>query len=146
LKWFEGVLVAVDRILREEGMKRPIRPVGMVILTACVLYPALGFLWQGLYPFIAGETFTLVAQMGPWLDLAAKYHIPLWVPSLLKAGLGGAWAAGVLGLWAGDGRALPLVVLAAIGTLLYPGGGMLMAVLALIVVFAFRENEEFLPA
>jgi hypothetical protein len=130
-------------------MKRPVRPVALAVLTACVLYPALGFIFQGLYAFVAGEPFTLVGQPGPWFDWAKKMNAPLWmtpVLNLVKAGIGAAWAAGVLGLWAGDGRAIPLVVLAAVGTLFYPGGGMVMAVLGLIVLFAFREDEKVLPA
>jgi hypothetical protein len=130
-------------------MKRPVRPVALAILTACVLYPGLGFIFQGLYPFVAGEPFTLVGQLGPWFDWAKKANAPLWTTpalNLLKAAVGAAWAAGVLGLWAGDGRAVPLVALAAVGTLLYPGGGMVMAALALVVLFAFREDEKVLPA
>ena len=127
-------------------MKRPVRPVALVILTACLLYPGVAFLYQGLYPFAAGENFNLVAQLGPWMDLAKKVGLPLWIVSLLKAGLGAAWLGGVLGLWAGDGRAIPLVLLAAVGTLLYPGGGMVMAVLALVCLFAFREADSVVPA
>jgi hypothetical protein len=127
-------------------MKRPVRPVALVILTACLLYPGVAFLYQGVYPFVAGENFTLVAQLGPWMDLAKKIGLPLWVVSLLKMGLGAAWLGGVLGLWAGDGRAVPLVLLAALGTLLYPGGGMVMAVLALVCLFAFRETDSVVPA
>src|SRR5437867_6946280 len=99
-------------------MKRPVRPVALVILTACLLYPGVTMLYQGLYPFVSGEYFTLVAQLGPWMDLAARLHIPPVVILLAKGGLGAAWIAGVLGLWAGDGRALPLVLLAALGSLL----------------------------
>jgi hypothetical protein len=127
-------------------MKRPVRPVALVVLTACMLYPGVAFLYQGLYPFVAGEYFNLVAQVGPWMDLAKKLGIPPLVVTLLKSGIGAAWVGGVLGLWVGDGRAVPLVVLAAVGTLLYPGGGMLMAVLALICLFAFREDESVIPA
>jgi hypothetical protein len=130
-------------------MKRPVRPVALAILTACMLYPGIPFVYQGLYPFVAGEWFTLVGRLGPWFEWANRLGAPPWIGSalsLLKAGLGLAWIAGVLGLWAGDGRALPLVVLAAVGTLLYPGGGMVMAVLALLVVIAFRENERVVPA
>jgi hypothetical protein len=66
--------------------------------------------------------------------------------TLAKGGLGGAWLAGVLGVWAGDGLAMPLVLLAALGTLLYPGGGMVMAVLALICLVFFRESPGVVPA
>ena len=61
---------------------------------------------------------------------------------LLKAALGAAWMAGVLGLWAGDGRAYPLTLLAASLTLLYPGGGMVMAVLGLVCLVFFREKPD----
>jgi hypothetical protein len=127
-------------------MKRPVRPVALVILTACMLYPGVGFLYQGLYPFVAGENFSLVSQLGPWMDLAKKLGLAQWVVALLKCGLGAAWVGGVLGVWAGDGRAVGLVVLAAIGTLLYPGAGMAMAVLALICLFVFREDDKVVPA
>ena len=52
----------------------------------------------------------------------------------------------MLGLWAGDGKAYPVAFAAAVLTLLYPGGGMLMAVLALICLIFFRENAEEVPA
>jgi hypothetical protein len=31
-------------------MKRPVRPVALVILTLCALYPGLTSVFQGLYP------------------------------------------------------------------------------------------------
>jgi len=68
------------------------------------------------------------------------------VPSLVKVGLGGAWAAGVLGLWAGDGRAYPLALLAAAGSLLCPGGGMVMGAIGLVCLIFFRESEDTIPA
>ena len=127
-------------------MTRPVRPIALVILTACMLYPGITLLYQGLYPFVTGEWFGLVGQVGVWMGLAHKFGIPPMVVSLLKAGLGAAWLAGVLGLWAGDGKAYPLVLLAAAGTLLYPGGAMVMAVLALICLIFFREKPEQVPA
>ena len=127
-------------------MTRPIRPVALVILTAAMIYPGVTMLYQGLYPFVTGEYFNLVARQGVWMELAAKWGIPLVVPNLVKAGLGGAWIAGVLGLWAGDWKAYPLALLAAAGTLLYPGGGMVMAVLALICLLVFREGDKVVPA
>jgi hypothetical protein len=120
--------------------------VALVILTACMLYPGLGMLYQGLYPFWSFEWFNLVGQQGVWMDLGRKFGIPLVAVTLLKAGLGAAWFAGVLGLWAGDMRAYPLALLAAVGTLLYPGGAMLMAVLALVCLIFFRESAETIPA
>ena len=38
-------------------MKRPVRPVALVILTACALYPGLTSVFQGLYPWVAGQEF-----------------------------------------------------------------------------------------
>ena len=58
-------------------MLRPVRPVALVILTACMLYPGVGLLYQGLYPFVAGDWFNLVGQQGPWMDLARKFGLPL---------------------------------------------------------------------
>jgi hypothetical protein len=48
----------------------------------------------------------------------------------------------VLGLWAGDNRAYPLVLGAAVLTLFYSGGPTVMAVLALICLLFFRENAD----
>jgi hypothetical protein len=76
-------------------MTRPVRPIALVILTACMLYPGLGFLYQGLYPFWAGEYFNLVGQQGPWMDWALKLGVPQVAVSLLKAGLGLTRFAGV---------------------------------------------------
>ena len=127
-------------------MTRPVRPVALVILTACMVYPGLSLLFQGLYPFLAGDYFNLVGDVGVWMSLALKFGVSPAVVSLAKAGLGAAWILGVLGLWAGDGRAYPLALFAAAGTLLYPGGPMVVAVLALICLIFFRERAEEVPA
>ena len=127
-------------------MTRPIRPVALVVLTACMVYPGVTMLFQGLYPFVTGELFSQMNDPGVWFNLAARFGISPLVPSLLKAGLGTFWVAGVLGLWAGDWKAYPLVVVAAVGTLLYPSGAIVMAVLALVCLFFFRENAEEVPA
>jgi hypothetical protein len=126
-------------------MLRPVRPVALVILTACMLYPGVTMLYQGLYPFIAQEWFNLVGEQGPWMDLALRLGVPLVAISLAKAALGGAWLAGVLGLWAGDGRAYPLALLAAFGSLLYPGGSMVMGVIGLVCLLFFREKSDAVP-
>src|SRR5262245_30393731 len=107
-------------------MTRPVRPVALGILTACMAEPGVALPWQGGYAFIAGEYFNLVGQHGPWMDIALKLGLPPVVPMVAKIGLGGAWAAGVLGLWAGDWRAYPLALLAAAGSLLLTGGGTVM--------------------
>ena len=127
-------------------MTRPVRPVALVILTACMIYPGITMLFQGLYPFFTGEWFTLVSQQGLWITALGKLGVPPVFVNLAKAAIGGAWIAGVLGLWAGDGRAVPLVLGAAAISLLYPGGGMLMAALALVCLIFFRENPEEVPA
>jgi len=127
-------------------MTRPVRPIALVILTACMIYPGVTLLYQGVYPFVTGEYFNLVAQQGVWMTLAQKFHVSPVAVTLLKSGLGAAWVAGVLGLWAGDGKAYPLALLAAVATLLYPGGAMVMAVLALLCLILFREDPEQVPA
>ena len=127
-------------------MTRPVRPVALVILTACMAYPGVALIWQGLYPFIAGEYFNLVGQTGPWMAIATQLGLPPVVPLLAKAGLGLAWMAGVLGLWTGDGRAYPLALLAAAGSLLHPGGAMVMGVIGLVCLIFFRESGDALPA
>lgn len=127
-------------------MTRPVRPAALVILTFCMVYPGVTMLYQGLYPFVAGEWFSLVNDPGVWFTLAKKMGISPLVPSLLKAGIGAIWIAGVLGLWAGDWKAYPLVVFAAVLSVLYPGGAMVMAAVALVMLLFFRENPEEVPA
>jgi len=138
-------------------MTRPVRPVALVILTACMIYPGITLLFQGLYPFVTGEYMMLVGKLGVWMDLAQRLGLPPIVPLGLKSLLGAAWVFGVLGLWAGDppvqigkttlpGLAYPLTVLAAAGSLLYPGGEMVMGVIGLIVLFGFRENPQEVTA
>jgi hypothetical protein len=123
-------------------MTRPVRPVALVILTACMIYPGITMLFQGLYPFVAGEWFTLQGDPGLWTVFFGRFGVPPVAVNLAKAGLGGAWMAGVLGLWAGDSKAYPLALLAAAGTLLYPGGAMVMGVLGLICLLGFREKAD----
>ena len=127
-------------------MLRPVRPVALVILTACMLYPGVTMLYQGLYPFVAQEWFNLVGDQGPWMNLAQRLGVPLVAVSGAKAALGAAWLGGVLGLWAGDGRAYPLALLAALGSLLHPGGAMVMGALGLVCLLFFREKPDTVPA
>jgi hypothetical protein len=127
-------------------MLRPVRPVALVILTACMLYPGVTMLYQGLYPFVAQEWFNLVGDQGPWMNLAQRLGVPFVAVTLAKAALGGAWLGGVLGLWAGDGRAYPLALLAAVGSLFYPGGGMVMGAIGLVALLFFREKPDAVPA
>lgn len=127
-------------------MTRPVRPVALVILTACMIYPGITLLFQGLYPLVAGEYFNLVGQQGPWVAFLGKFGVHPLTVSLIKAALGLMWTAGVLGLWAGDGKAYPVAIGAAALTLLYPGGGMVMAVIALVCLVFFREKAEEVPA
>jgi len=127
-------------------MTRPVRPVALVILTACMIYPGITLLFQGLYIFVTGENFSLVGQTGPWIVLAQKLGLPDIVPHLATTGLGAAWVGGVLGLWAGEAKAYPLALLAAAGSLLYPGGEMAMGALGLVCLLFFRENADQVAA
>ena len=127
-------------------MTRPVRPVALVILTACMVYPGVTMLFQGLYPLVAGEYFHLVGEPGPWTTFLGNFGVHPLTVALIKAGLGLAWVAGVLGLWAGDSKAYPVALGAAALTLLYPGGGMVMAVIALVCLLFFREKADEVPA
>ncbi|OGF13601.1 MAG: hypothetical protein A2W00_07870 [Candidatus Eisenbacteria bacterium RBG_16_71_46] len=127
-------------------MTRPVRPLALVILTACMVYPGVTLLYQGLYAFVAGEYFNLLGLQGPWMDLALKLGIPPLVPMALKSLLGLAWIGGVLGLWAGDWRAYPLALLGAAGSLLYPGGPMVMGAIGLAALLFLREDSTKVPA
>jgi hypothetical protein len=127
-------------------MTRPVRPVALVILTACMVYPGVTMMFQGGYPFVTGEWFNLQADYGLWASLLTRFGIPHIAVDVFKVLLGGAWAAGVLGLWAGDWKAYPLVLGAAAVTLLYGGGPTIMSILALICLLGFREKPEEVPA
>lgn len=127
-------------------MKRPVRPAALVILTACALYPGLTSVFQGLYPFVCGQEFALLGQQGVFVDTLLKFGLPVWLPSLLKAGIGGAYLAGVPGLWAGDWRAYPLVLLGALGSLLLGPGPGVMGLIAIVCLTVFRETAAHQPA
>jgi hypothetical protein len=127
-------------------MTRPVRPVALVILTACMLYPGLTMLYQGAYPFINGDYFNLVGDPGLLTTMLGRMGIAPQVVNAFKAVIGLVWFAGVLGLWAGDGRAYPVAIAAALLTLLVPGGGMVMAVIALVCLIFFRERADEVPA
>lgn len=127
-------------------MKRPVRPVALVILTLCALYPGLTSLFQGLYPFVCGQEFALLGQEGVFVDTLVKFGLPIWVPALMKAGIGGAFLAAVPGLWAGDWRAWPLALLGAAGALLLGPGPGVMGLIALVCLTVYRETPSTLPA
>jgi uncharacterized membrane protein YuzA (DUF378 family) len=127
-------------------MKRPVRPVALVILTLCALYPGLSAVFQGFYPWVTGQEFALVGQMGGFVDLPVRMGMKTWVPHLIKGLIGLAWLAGVPGLWFGDWRAVPLVVLGALGSLLLGPGPAVMGIIGLICLFVFRETEQHRPA
>jgi len=133
-------------------MNRPVKPVALVILTLCCLYPGLTLLFQGVYPLVNGAMFNLSNHEGFMIDMARQLGVPVWVPLLIKTGVGGLWLLGVPGLWAGDWRAYPIVLLAAAGSLLIPGGtGFLsgvqvMGVVGLICLTVFRETSQHQPA
>jgi hypothetical protein len=123
-------------------MNRPVRPVALVILTACMIYPGVTMLFQGGYPFFTGELFAPVGDPGAWYTFLGRLGVGPPLVSGLKLLVGLMWVGGVLGLWAGDWKAYPLALLAAVLTLLYPGGGMIMALVALVCLIFFRENSE----
>jgi hypothetical protein len=127
-------------------MKRPVRPVALVILTLCALYPGLTAAFQGFYPWVTGQEFALVGQVSAFVDMAVKLGLATWVPYLVKGLIGLAWLAGVPGLWLGEGRAVPLVALGAAGSLLLGPGPAAMGVVGLVCLFAFRETEQHQPA
>ena len=127
-------------------MKRPVRPVALVILTLCALYPGLTSVFQGLYPWVTGQEFALISQQGLFVDLSLKLGLPIWAPNLMKAAIGGAYLAGVPGLWAGDWRAWPLVMLGALGSLLLGPGPGVMGIIAILCLTVFRETSEHQPA
>ena len=127
-------------------MKRPVRPIALVVLTLCALYPGLTAVFQGFYPWVTGQEFTLVGQAGGFVDLTVRLGLATWVPHLLKGLIGLAWLAGVPPLWLGEGRAVPLVVLGAVGSLLLGPGPAVMGIVALVCLFLFRETVQHQPA
>ena len=127
-------------------MTRPVRPVALTLLTLCLVYPGLTLLFQGLYPFVTGEPFSLVSRLGAWHEWASRLGLPFVSVEIAKTVLGLLWILGVLGLWAGDERAWWLTLVAAVLTLVYPGGAMLMAALALVCLLGFRERADEVPA
>lgn len=127
-------------------MKRPVRPVALVILTLCALYPGLSAVFQGLYPWVTGQPFVQLGQQGMFVDVLLKMGLPIAVPNLVKAAVGLAWLASVPALWIGEGRAWPLALLAAAGSLLLGPGPAVMGVVGLVCLTVFRETEQHLPA
>ncbi len=127
-------------------MTRPVRPVALTLLTACLVYPGVTLAFQGLYPFFTGEPFNLVNQLGAWHAWAARAGLPFAAVEIAKTLLGLLWILGVLGLWAGDERAWPVTVAAAVLTLAYPGAAMVMAVVGLVCLLGFREDADAVPA
>jgi hypothetical protein len=127
-------------------MKRPVRPVALLILTLCALYPGLTSMFQGFYPWVTGQEFALVGKMSPLVDIAVKMGIATWAPHLLTGLVGLAWLAGVPGLWAGESRAVPVVMLAAVGSLVLGIGPAVMGVVGLVCLFGFRETPQHQPA
>lgn len=127
-------------------MKRPVRPVALVILTLCALYPGLAAVFQGFYPWVTGQPFALMGQEGVFVTTLVHFGAPIWAPNLLKGLIGLAWLGAVPGLWAGDWRAYPLALLAALGSLLLGPGPGVMGIVGLICLTVFRETEQHQPA
>src|SRR5512138_2836969 len=118
-------------------MKRPVRPVALVILTLCALYPGLTAVFEGLYPWVTGHPFEQMGQQGMFVDMLVKVGLPIAVPNLVKAAIGLAWLASVPALWIGEGRAWPLALLAAAGSLLLGPGPAAMGVVGLVCLTVF---------
>ncbi|HEV2104949.1 MAG TPA: hypothetical protein VGU27_04405 [Candidatus Eisenbacteria bacterium] len=127
-------------------MKRPVRPVALVILTLCALYPGLTSVFQGLYPWVAAQPFNIQGQEGVFVTTLVHFGAPIWVPNLLKAAIGAAWLAGVPGLWAGDWRAWPLTLLAAVGSLLLGPWPAVMGIVGILCLTVYRETARQQPA
>ena len=127
-------------------MKRPVRPVALVVLTACALYPGLAAVFQGFYPWVAGQEFTIVGQQGAFVTFLTRMGFLYAVPSLLKGFIGLAWLAGVPGLWLGEKRAVPLTFAAAAGSLVLGPGPAVMGIVGLICLTVFRETSQHQPA
>ena len=127
-------------------MKRHVRPVALVILTLCALYPGLAEVFQGFYPWVTGQEFALMGDPGAFVTTAVKMGLPIWAPSLFKGFVGLAFLGAVPGLWAGVGLAVPLALLGAVGSLLVGPGPAVMGVVALICLTVFRETEQHRPA
>lgn len=127
-------------------MKRPVRPVALVILTACALYPGLTSVFQGIYPWVNGQEFALLGQHGVFVDTLVNFGSPIWLPNVMKIAIGGAYLAAVPGLWAGDWRAWPLALLGAVGSLLLGPGPGVMGIIAIICLTVFRETSAHQPA
>ena len=127
-------------------MTRPVRPAALVILTLCMIYPGVTSLFQGLYPFVAGDWFNLVGQNNLWFGILESAGLPVWVASVVQALVGLAWIGGVLGLWAGEWLAWPLALVGALGSLLFPIGPAVMGVVGLICLVGFRQRPQEIPA
>jgi hypothetical protein len=119
--------------------------VALVILTACALYPGLTFLFQGLYPFVSGYHFNILGEAGPWVDWCIRLGVHPVFAWGLKTFVGLLWLGGVPGLWAGDMRAYPPVLLAALLSLCYPGGPMVMGAIGMVCLLVFREKSTDVP-
>ena len=128
-------------------MKRPVRPVALVILTLCALYPGLTAVFQGFYPWVTGQEFALVGQMGVFVDLPVKMGF-----AIVGAAPGqGPGRAGVARRRArpvgGRGpRACRWSRSRRSGSLLLGPGPAVMGIVALVCLFGFRETEQHQPA
>lgn len=127
-------------------MTRPVRPAALVILTMCMVYPGVTSLFQGLYPFVAGDWFNLVGQNNLLMGIIGNMGLPYWIVSGLQTLIGLAWIGGVLGLWAGDWKAYPLALLAALGSLALGPGPAVMGLIGLVCLIGFRQRAEEIPA
>ena len=124
-------------------MNRPVRSGPLFALTLLMLYPGLTLAYQGGYPFLTGEWFTLRGQLGSWVMWGKSLGVDPQIVSLLKLGVGLAWLGGVPGIWAGSEAAYGLTLLAALGTVVYdPPKGTLLGLIALGFLVLGRQKTS----
>lgn len=124
-------------------MYRPVRPGPLFVLTLLMMYPGLTMAFQGGYPFLTGEWFTLRGQLGSWITWGKAGGLDPQMVSAVKLLVGLAWLGGVPGIWAGVPAAYFLTLLAAAGTLVYdPPRGTVLGLLALALLIFGRQDDK----
>lgn len=124
-------------------MFRPVRSGPLFVLTLLMLYPGLTLAFQGGYPFLTGEWFTLRGQLGSWITWGKAAGIDPQIVSVLKLLVGLAWLGGVPGIWAGSQAAYGLTLLGCVGTLAYdPPKGTLLGLIGLTCLILGRQKTS----
>jgi hypothetical protein len=125
-------------------MYRPVKPGALWVLTLLMLYPGLTMAFQGGYPFLTGEWFTLKNDLGSWITWGKGIGVDPQITSALKLLVGLAWLGGVPGIWAGSPLAYHLTAFAATLTLLHdpPKGAILGAAGLAALILGRQKNDE----